>query len=653
MKNKEQKSPGGNQGNLNHSTNNTIQASLQNTQASSRTMLDYAREYVARGWSVIPLQPGSKIPAILWKKYQKDFPTDEELTNWFSGIKSYNIGIVTGQLSNLVIIDFDNKKALKEAKTRGLPGGGPIVQTSRGYHCYCEFPKDGIGNQASSQIEGLDIRGDGGYAVAPPSVHSSGNVYKWKRDPENSLPKLPSWINKNNRTENTQFIEKQITSNYGKAALKNELLLLSSATIGNRNNTLNKVAFSLSQLIESGDLNHSEVLENLKTTALSIGLKEPEISHTINSGMVGGVKHPRTRAENTRPPPNPGTPEDPLGFHFKQASEYGFTDPQWIIPGFLEEDTLSTLFGEPGAGKSFLAIDIGASIAAGIPWHGLQTKKGNVFYIAGEGKNGVMRRIKAWCQHHKVCFESLQLFVSSSPADLNNEGCAKAITKAINLSKTGDPLLVIIDTLARNFGGGNENCTHDMGTFINHLDSHIKRPFSCCVMIVHHTGHSNQSRARGSTALKGAVDSEFKISNQNNIIRMETTKMKDFEPQDTLSFKLVTEMIEIPEGDPKEISSAVLVPTDFHNPTLKKIQDLLPKDGFNQSELLKKLAKPPFNLGRDKALKLLNEGDGRFWTATKEKAKNNAKIYKSVDGFSTPIETGNQETEHINGNHQP
>jgi hypothetical protein len=638
---KETKNPGCNRGIIDESAPHTIAPPSEKEQPSSKTTLDYAREYVARGWSVIPLHPESKKPAMGWKEYQKRLPTEKELSNWFSGNKSYNIGIVTGQLSNLVVIDFDNKKALKEAKTRGLPGGGPIVQTSRGYHCYCEFPKDGIGNQASSQIEGLDIRGEGGCAVAPPSVHSSGNIYKWKRNPENLLPKLPSWINKNNRTENTQFIEKAITSNYGKAALENELLLLSNATIGNRNNTLNKVAFKLSQLIESGDISHSEVLENLKTTALSIGLKEPEISNTIKSGMNGGLENPRIKAKNIKSSSNPDRPEDSFGFYFKKASDYGFTHPQWIIPGFLERDTLSTLFGEPGAGKSFLAIGMGASIAAGIPWHGLKTKKGNVFYIAGEGKNGVMRRIKAWCQYHNVCFESLQLFVSSSPVDLSDEECARAVAKAINFSKTGDPLLVIIDTLARNFGGGNENCTNDMGTFINHLDIHIRRPFSCCVMIVHHTGHNHHSRARGSTALKGAVDSEFKVSNQNNIIRMETTKMKDSEPQDTLSFKLVTEIIEIPGVEPKEISSAVLVPTDFHDPTLRKIQKLLPKDGFNQSELLRKLAEPPFNLSRDKAIKLLNEGEGRYWAATQEKSKNNAKIYKSVNGFSDSIETEN------------
>ncbi|MCP3683830.1 MAG: DUF3987 domain-containing protein [bacterium] len=147
------------------------------------TTIDYARYYLDQGFSVIPLKPNGKTPAIeKWKKYQTELPTQEELTEWFGNGKNYNIGIVTGHASGVNVVDLDNKDAIEYVKTKVFPKT-PIVQTSKGYHLYYKH-KEGARcfNKENVPLPGIDFRGEGGYAVAPPSLHESGIQYEWKVD---------------------------------------------------------------------------------------------------------------------------------------------------------------------------------------------------------------------------------------------------------------------------------------------------------------------------------------------------------------------------------------------------------------------------------------------------------------------------------------
>jgi hypothetical protein len=165
----------------------TVRASYPMT-----SLLDVAREYVARGISVIPLEPRGKRPLTDWKVYQQRHATDEELIAWFRNRDDRNIGIVTGHISGLSVIDCDSTDAMKLAKSLGV-SNGPLVKTSRGCHLYCAY-KDGSSNfQMRDDLPGIDLRSEGGYVVAPPSTHSSGVQYAWKYE-DSPLPELPEWV---------------------------------------------------------------------------------------------------------------------------------------------------------------------------------------------------------------------------------------------------------------------------------------------------------------------------------------------------------------------------------------------------------------------------------------------------------------------------
>ena len=156
--------------------------------------LQAARYYLMKGFSVIPILHRGKKPAIPWKEYQQRPPTDEELVQWFGNGAKNNIGIVTGPVSGLAVVDLDSDRAFAFAKEKNL-SPTPTVKTGRGFHVYCKT-KDGVRNfQQRDNLPDIDLRADGGYVVAPPSVHESGLVYGWVKGRglgEVEMAELPS-----------------------------------------------------------------------------------------------------------------------------------------------------------------------------------------------------------------------------------------------------------------------------------------------------------------------------------------------------------------------------------------------------------------------------------------------------------------------------
>lgn len=140
------------------------------------TTLEYARDYIKRGYSVIPLQSNGKRPAIKWQAFQNRHATDAELVEWF-GTGSLNIGIVTGRISGITVLDCDSDEAEALARKMGLPPT-PTVKTGRGRHFYFKYAEGSRNFQKRDDLPGIDFRSDGGYVVAPPSRHPSGSMYE-------------------------------------------------------------------------------------------------------------------------------------------------------------------------------------------------------------------------------------------------------------------------------------------------------------------------------------------------------------------------------------------------------------------------------------------------------------------------------------------
>lgn len=158
--------------------------------------------YLALGWSVAPVQARGKRPLVRWTALQSARATPAQVAHWYERWPDANVGVVTGTVSGLVVLDVDaghgGEDSLAELERlhgsleptpESLTGGG-------GRHLYFRHPGREIGNRVGLR-EGLDLRGDGGMVVAPPSIHPSGRPYRWRtgRDPREIAPApMPHWL---------------------------------------------------------------------------------------------------------------------------------------------------------------------------------------------------------------------------------------------------------------------------------------------------------------------------------------------------------------------------------------------------------------------------------------------------------------------------
>jgi KaiC/GvpD/RAD55 family RecA-like ATPase len=251
--------------------------------------------------------------------------------------------------------------------------------------------------------------------------------------------------------------------------------------------------------------------------------------------VIDGTSAPERR---DAPPETPPKKEKP--FALVAAGDMQATEPDFVIHDLFERDSLALLFGDPGCGKSFLAIELAACVASGADFHGKATKQGPVVYLAGEGHNGIARRVKAWEIAREADLSNKPLFFSKQPARFLDAAHAEIVATAVDeiARKHGAPALIVVDTLARSFDGGDENATKDMSSFIAALDRLRARYAGCTILIVHHSGHGDKSRARGAMALKGALDTEYRVDKRGAAIQVTNTKSKDAPPPPVLTFEL-------------------------------------------------------------------------------------------------------------------
>jgi len=179
---------------------------------------------------------------------------------------------------------------------------------------------------------------------------------------------------------------------------------------------------------------------------------------------------------------------------------------EWMIQDYFEAKTISIIWGDTMAFKSFIALEVCFCVAAGISWHGQEVNQGTVLYVCGEGSNGIARRI-AGLKHKYGITEHVPLYVSSGSRDIIE---VDAIKEVISFGRSLETKisLVMIDTVNRNFSG-EENSSKDVAKAYKHLDQ-IKEAFDCSIAMVHHTGKSG-TIIRGSAAWVQNVDASYEV----------------------------------------------------------------------------------------------------------------------------------------------
>jgi len=232
----------------------------------------------------------------------------------------------------------------------------------------------------------------------------------------------------------------------------------------------------------------------------------------------------------------------------------------WLVKHWIQDKALVMVHGPSGGGKTFVTLDWMLHIASGKPtWFGHKVRPGNMVYLAGEGHHGLRSRIAAWKHHNSV--SNLNMWVSKSGVDLNTaEGYLKVV-EAIRALKI-KPDVITVDTLHR-FMAGDENSAQDAKTMLDACAA-LMQEFGCTVILVHHTGVSEeaQHRARGSSAWRGALDIEISVIPAKGDKSIEIVQRKSKDAEMAAPVYVDLESVAIPgwfDEDGEAVTSAVVV----------------------------------------------------------------------------------------------
>lgn len=212
-----------------------------------------------------------------------------------------------------------------------------------------------------------------------------------------------------------------------------------------------------------------------------------------------------------------------------------------FVEDLLLEGGASVIYGPSNTGKSFWALELGAAVADGRPFMGLETEQGAVVYVALEGETGAKNRLHALLKGGRLRTDSPFYLCFAQFSMLSDKDVMKVLSTISDATAKASikTQLVIIDTLSRSIPGGNENDAKDMTKLISSVDR-IRAESGAHVALIHHTGKNEQNGARGHSSLKGAVDTEIKItrSPESEVSRVTMTKQRDMAKNGPMAFKL-------------------------------------------------------------------------------------------------------------------
>jgi len=281
------------------------------------TTLEAAKTWHDLGIATIPILSRSKCPALdSWKQYQTCLPRPKELEAWFSSGR-YGLAILVGW-QNLVVLDFDDKYYYAEwwaalsPEQQKLMSSTYRVKTRRGFHLYFYYVNGSLRN---AKLGGVDVKAQGGYVLAPPTLHPSGHRYQGIGSPQDIklLPTISGILPEYKAIE--QYKPRYVgllateldpfedamrcvptnggSRNYALAALEGERQRVLAANQGNRNNTLFVAAANLASMIPHGIITPAQIEQALGDAALAVGLYPIEVEKTLQSAIAKGCQNPR------------------------------------------------------------------------------------------------------------------------------------------------------------------------------------------------------------------------------------------------------------------------------------------------------------------------------------------------------------------------
>jgi len=232
-----------------------------------------------------------------------------------------------------------------------------------------------------------------------------------------------------------------------------------------------------------------------------------------------------------------------------------------LVRGVIPAQAIVVVFGPPKGGKTFSVCDLTMHAAHGLDWHGCTIpRRLRVVYLCGEGINGFRVRLKAWLEHYDNIAEPPKFHVLPMAVSIPDR-CAGLIEALRPLA----PDIVVTDTLNAYFGAGDENTTKDMSIFVSAVRN-LRDELGCSVVIIHHTGHGDSSRERGSIVLRASADVVIQVAKDETagqLVGFQVIAARDLEPMESaIPLRLARHETEWIDEDGKPLVSCVVLAGD-------------------------------------------------------------------------------------------
>jgi hypothetical protein len=243
-------------------------------------------------------------------------------------------------------------------------------------------------------------------------------------------------------------------------------------------------------------------------------------------------------------------------FEFQQAAQYLKRKPvSWLVKRVLPHADVGAVFGESGAGKSFLVLDLIMAIATGTKWMGHDVAQGTVAYVCAEGAGGFTTRLEAYAEHYLTDLALIPIHVLGDAPNFLEKTDIKDLVAAVRA--LGPVSVIVVDTLAQVTAGANENSGEDMGRALAHCKA-LAMATGAMVLLVAHAGKDSARGLRGWSGIKGALDVEILVERADDFRAATITKMKDGEGEGTeYPFKLETVILR-QDADGDDVTSCVV-----------------------------------------------------------------------------------------------
>ena len=420
------------------------------------------------GAPIFPCKPNAKAP--LTRNGFKDASRDQaQIEKWAEQFPGCNWAMPTGALSGFAVLDVDVRpdqgkhgdEVLRQLETEhgALPDTTQVLTPSGGRHYWFRTNASAIQSGTDKLGVGLDVKADGGYVVIPPSaINGRAYTFEASSDPSDvGFAELPTWVTER-LAKKTETPKADIREHSGPVDL------LENIADGN---ALHDSLRDLAAHYVGLGLGFAEICKLLELALHA--LKAPRDERWQD--RFGGIpKLVNSAIEKFRSPQSVGHLLE-HGFWIHEA-KLTLTLP-YIVKGVFGMGQIIVCWGPPGSGKTFVIMEMAGAVGSGQVWRGRRTRKAVVIYVLAESSRAYAEnRIAALKRECPAMADAKVLFIPLALDLLHAEhgDVDRVIETAKHLAQEhGEVALVVIDTLAVTFGGGDENKSEDMGQYVTNI----------------------------------------------------------------------------------------------------------------------------------------------------------------------------------------